>query len=225
MIQIYQNAGIKILERVKSRTSFPGCHKHRIKPGYLGGTYDANNVLFLTQYEHALIHFIMWKLKHDTRDKRAYKMIGIGPAGLSHNDRVDHGLRCVEDKIGFHSASIENLKIWRDKGRETQRRNADELGDKNWYYWSTEVGRRERASMGGRASYGKNPVFKKQQGSFKDRSHAVAAAKKSAKKPVTDGYGVMLKFHTEEERKQFLIINTTWRAGCPTKKEKLLSVK
>ena len=85
---IYQKAYDILVERTKLRYKFTGCHKHRIIQGYKGGTYDANNVLYLTQYEHSLIHFILWKTNHDSRDKRAYKMIGKGPSGLSHEDRV-----------------------------------------------------------------------------------------------------------------------------------------
>ena len=217
---IYQKAYDVFIERTKMRSKFIGCHKHRILQGYKGGTYDDTNVLYLTQKEHSLIHFILWKINQDSRDKRAYKMIGKGPSGLSHEDRVEHGLMCTKDKIGFHGVSNDIKNVWRNKGRETQRIKVVENNDKNWYYWSTKEGRKERASLGGKASYGKNKAFIDQQSSFKDKTKASEAAKRSAKKPVTNGRDI-IKFHTEDQRDDYLQNNPTWRKGCPTKKDKL----
>jgi len=217
---IYQRAYNILLETTKFRSKFIGCHKHRIIQGYKGGTYDTINVLYLTKHEHSLIHFILWKINGDFRDKRAYKMIGKGPSGLSHDDRIDHGLLCAKNKIGFHGFPDDIKNKWRNKGREVQQIKAVENNDKNWYYWSTKKGRKERASLGGKASYGKNKAFIKQQGSFKDKSKASDAAKKSAKKPVTNGKDI-IKFHTEEQRIAYLLSNPAWRKGCPTKKDKL----
>lgn len=220
MKQIYQNVYINLIEKADGRAKFTGCHKHRILQGYNGGTYVKGNVLFLTQQEHSLIHFILWKLNGDSRDKRAYKMIGKGPSGLSHDDRVDHGIACARDGIGFHSASDDTKTLWRQRGRDTQQIRAVDLGDKNWYYWSTEVGRKERASLGGKASYPNNKDFMAQQGSFRDKARASSSGMKAAKKPVTDGKRI-IKFHTEEQRTAYLINNPLWRTGCPTKRDKL----
>lgn len=225
MRSIYQTVLDNLIKEGSSREWFVGCHKHRIVPGYKGGEYAEGNVVYLTQKEHYIVHYLMWKLFRDSRDKRAYKMIGVGPSGLNHQDRVDHGNMCLAKKIGFHKADSETKKVWQQKGTESQKTNYEENGTKNWYYWSTPEGRKERSSLGGKTSYKTNEAFKKQQSSFKDKSLASAASKKSAKKPVTDGRGVMLKFHTEEERNLFLIANPEWRRGCPTKKERSALVK
>jgi len=217
----YQKVLIAIIEVASSRPLFDGCHKHRILPGYLGGSYTEDNVINLTQREHSIVHFLRWKLYQDSRDKRAYKMIGIGPSGLSHQDRIDHGRYCVESRTGIHGADEDTRNMWRERGRATQLKKAS-LGEKNWVYYSTEKGRRERAQLGGLASYGNNQAFINQQSAFKDKDKASAAAKKSAKKPVTDGKGTLRKFHTEEQVNIFLKENPTWRKGCPTKKEKLV---
>ena len=224
MKKIYEKVLLSITDQARSRVYFEGCHKHRILPGYLGGEYYVDNVLFLTQREHSIIHFLRWKIYGDSRDKRAYKIIGKGPSGLSHQDRVDHGRRCFESGIGMHKVDKRTRSEWQEKGRQTQQA-ALALGNKNWVYWSTPRGRKERAQLGGLASYGKNQAFINQQSSFKDRNKASAAAKKSAKKPVTDGCGALRKFHTDEEVTNFLLKNPTWRRGCPTKKEKLALVK
>lgn len=224
MKTIYENVLYNITEQAKYRVYFKGCHKHRIIPGYLGGEYIIDNVLFLTQQEHSVIHFLRWKLYGDTRDKRAYKLIGTGPSGLSNKDRIEHGKMCFDSEIGIHGVGKQTRVEWQQKGRLTQQASAA-LGDKNWFYWSTHEGRIERARLGGIASYGKNAAFINQQGSFKDKSKATAAAKISAKKPVTDGKGTLRKFHTDEQVSKFLMENPTWRKGCPTKKEKLVLVK
>lgn len=224
MKKIYESVLLSITEQAKSRVHFESCHKHRIIPGYLGGEYTTDNVLFLTQREHSIIHFLRWKLYGDSRDRRAHKMIGRGPSGLSHQDRVDHGKMCFDSGIGIHGLDKQTRAEWQERGRLTQQA-AIALGDKNWVYWSTPEGRKERAKLGGLASYGKNQAFINQQSSFKDKEKASAAAKKSAKKPVTDGCGVLRKFHTDEQVTKFLMENPTWRRGCPTKKEKSVLVK
>jgi hypothetical protein len=224
MKKTYENVLFSITEQAKSRVSFEGCHKHRMLPGYLGGEYTTGNVLFLSQREHSIVHFLRWKLYGDSRDKRAYKMIGKGTSGLSHQDRVDHGTMCFDFGIGIHGVDKQTRMEWGERGRSTQQA-AIALGDKNWVYWSTPEGRKERARLGGLASYGKNQAFINQQCSFKDRDKASAAAKKSAKKPVTDGCGIMRKFHTNEQVIEFLMENPTWRRGCPTKTEKLALAK
>lgn len=221
MKNVYQSVYDSIIIQYSGRKWFKGCHKHRIQPGYDKGTYELSNVLFVTQREHSLIHFLRWKLFKDSRDKRAQKMIGVGPSGLSHSDRIEHGMMCAEQKIGFHRAESSLKSEWKKRGRETQKIKCETEGEKNWYYWSTPAGRKERASLGGKASYGKCAAFIEQQGSFKDKKFASEAAKKSAKKPVTNGSGVIRKFHTELERDMFLKDNPTWRRGCPTKKELL----
>lgn len=210
----------QFIEKVKGRSYFEGCHKHRLVPGFLGGEYEEENVVFLTQQEHKLVHFIRWKIYNDVRDKRSYKMIGVGPSGLSYEDRKELGISCVDKKLGIHGADPTLRNLWRDKGRATQVVEAS-MGVKNWVFWSSQEGRKERARIGGIASYGKNQAFLNQQCSFKNTNKASYASSLSSKKPVTDGKGTIKKFHTESERELFLSSNPTWRKGCPTKKEKL----
>jgi hypothetical protein len=220
----YQKVMDAIVVSASGRSFFDGCHKHRIIPGYAGGTYNVENVVYVTQREHSIIHFLRWKLYGDLRDKRAFKMIGTGPSGLSHQDRVDHGRECAENKIGIHGADEATRTEWQGRGRATQVVKA-KLGEKNWVYWSSEEGRRERSRLGGKSSHTKNQLFIEQQCSFTDKDKASAASRKSAKKPVTDGRGTLRKFHTEDQVIMFLKENPTWRRGCPTRKEKLALVR
>jgi len=221
MKTVYENVLNSIYESSPSAW-FDKCHKHRIVPGYEGGEYVESNVVFLTQREHSLVHWLRWKLFGDTRDKRAYKMIGKGPSGLSHQDRVDHGKLCAEMGIGIHSPDFDN-SIAAKRGMDTQRADYIENGTKNFYYWSTPEGRKERAIMGGKASVKVNQAFKDNMGSFKDKEHARNAGAKSAKKPVHKD-GVIRKFHTDDEREKFLSENPGWSRGTgfsPTKGKKM----
>jgi len=218
---VYENVLCSIY-RSSSPVWFTGCHKHRIIPGYEGGEYTEDNVVFLTQHDHSLVHWLRWKLFGDLRDKRAYKMIGQGPSGLSHQDRVDHGNLCVQLRVGIHSDEFDKSTASK-MSLESQRRNHIDTGKRNFYYWSTGEGRIERARMGGRASVKVNQAFIDGMGSFKDREHASRAGAKSAKKPVHKD-GVIRKFHTEEEVEVFLTENPDWKRGtglAPNKGVKL----
>lgn len=209
---VYETVYQKIIEE-SSRERFEGSHCHRIVPGYLGGEYVEDNTIYLTQRQHSLIHWLRWKLWKRSEDKRAYKMIGSGPSGLSHEDRREHGKMCAAKGIGMFSDEIR--KNSQEKGRASQRKEYEEKGNKqNFYYWSTEEGRKERASKGGKTTFEKksNQVWLKQMGSFRDREHALKSGMKGGKKPVTNGITTK-KLKTEEEVENFLKENPEWKRG------------
>lgn len=54
-----------------NRHPFPGCHKHRIIPGYKKGKYEEFNISLLTRQEHRIVHQLRFKLWKDTRDAHA----------------------------------------------------------------------------------------------------------------------------------------------------------
>ena len=47
-------------------------HKHRIIPGHMGGTYEANNVVLLTIEEHAEAHKKLYEKHKKTEDRIAW---------------------------------------------------------------------------------------------------------------------------------------------------------
>lgn len=49
--------------------------KHRITPGYEGGTYETNNVILLTFPEHAMAHYLRYLQYGKVEDLRAYRMM------------------------------------------------------------------------------------------------------------------------------------------------------
>lgn len=120
-----------------------GLHKHHITPKHMGGNDDESNFTYLTVREHILAHFMLWKIYGSINDLRSMHMLG---ANLSVEYRRKIGKWCHENNIGMFAASDEDKQAWRQRGIQTQKQS----GDKNsFYYWSTEEGRKKRASMGG----------------------------------------------------------------------------
>lgn len=120
-------------------------HRHHIIPVHSGGLDEENNYTYLTVREHIIAHFLLWKINKNPNDLRSMKMLG---ANLTSNQRKVIGEYCRDNKIGFHGATPEQRKIWSKRGMETQKKSGDE---NSFYYWSTEEGRKKRASLGGKA--------------------------------------------------------------------------
>jgi hypothetical protein len=89
---------------------------------------------------------LLWKIYKNPNDLRSMKMLG---AKLTPYQRRQIGLFCVANKIGIHGYTKDQHSINSQKGLESQKQS----GSKNtFYYWSTEEGRKERSSLGGKAS-------------------------------------------------------------------------
>lgn len=218
MKPIYE-AVLKKIYLTSPAEPFVGCHKHRVVPGYQGGTYSNDNIVYLSQKQHSLVHWLRWKIFGDTRDRRGYKMIGVGPSGLSHEDRVEHGYMCQKQKIGIHGLSLDKRQDIGNKTFKIQKEEYELTGKKNFFYWSTKEGRRERASLGGKTSYKTNEAFLSQQSSFKDQSKAKLYGAMAGKKQATNGMSNK-RFKTDDERNKFILENEGWRVGT-TRKYKL----
>lgn len=50
-------------------------HKHRITPGYMGGTYEDWNIAILSVHEHALAHKWLYMLFGNWQDKLAWEAL------------------------------------------------------------------------------------------------------------------------------------------------------
>jgi hypothetical protein len=121
-------------------------HRHHIVPKHSGGTDDPSNFTYLTIREHIIAHFLLWKMHHNPNDLRAIKMLG---AKITSAQRKILGIWCRDNKIGFHGATKEQRLEWNRKSIKAQKSK----GDKNsFWWWSTEEGRKHRASLGGKAS-------------------------------------------------------------------------
>jgi hypothetical protein len=146
-MSIYQKIYYNICEHGKQlKNSYrpgSGLHKHHITPKHCGGIDIEDNYTYLTVREHIIAHFLLWKLYKNPNDLRSMKMLG---AELSVQYRKYIGIYCRDNKIGFHGANKEQRSKWRKLGIETQKTQ-----ENSWWYWSTEKGRKHRASLGGKA--------------------------------------------------------------------------
>jgi len=109
----------------------------------MGGSDDETNFTYLTVREHILAHFMLWKIHGNINDLRSMNMLG---GNLSVEYRRKIGKWCYENNIGMFAASDEDKQAWRQRGIQTQKQSGD---NNSFYYWSTEEGRKKRASMGG----------------------------------------------------------------------------
>lgn len=151
-MSIYSRLYFGICESRKSNStnyvSGSGLHRHHIKPRHSGGEDDEENYTYLTIREHKIVHFLLWKMHGNVNDLRSMHMLG---ANLSVEKRRIIGKWCYENKIGCHAISDEQRLKNLAAGRETQKLDYETTGNKNnFYYWSTEIGRRERSSIGGK---------------------------------------------------------------------------
>jgi hypothetical protein len=155
-MSIYSNTYYSLCHRgcqlIKQWKPGSGLHRHHITPRHSGGTDDASNFTFLTVREHIIAHFLLWKMYHNPNDLRSMKMLG---AKLTLDQRRIVGEWCRDNKIGIHGATIEKRKEWQQKGLQSQIGNKD-----SWWYWSTEEGRKERASRGGKVGGKKQSELK-----------------------------------------------------------------
>ncbi len=133
--------------RKENYKKYSGLHKHHIIPKHMGGTDEDCNLTYLNIREHIIAHYLLWKIYKNPNDLRSMKMLG---ANLSPQYRKIIGEFCRDNEIGFFSIPMEERKEWIIKGIETQKQEYLINNTKNFYYWSTEKGRKERASLGGK---------------------------------------------------------------------------
>lgn len=79
-----------LIERGKTRkkTKGDGLHTHRINPGYAGGKYEPNNITFLTQKEHRIIHYLRYRLFGHRADIYSYIRLKGSFSGHSHSEET-----------------------------------------------------------------------------------------------------------------------------------------
>jgi hypothetical protein len=152
--RIYYSLVYKRSQLVENWKQGSGIHRHHIIPKHSGGLDEESNFTYLTVREHIIAHFLLWKMHRNVNDLRAMKMLG---ANLTYQQRREIGIWCRDNNIGWHNPSVR--KMAQMCGLATQKQK----NSKNtFYYWTTEEGRKKRASMGGHASIlsNKNTSFK-----------------------------------------------------------------
>jgi len=131
----------QLVENWKSGSNI---HRHHIVPRHSGGTDDSSNFTYLTIREHIIAHFLLWKIHKNPNDLRSMKLLG---ANLTSEQRKIVGIWCRDNKIGIHGYSKEQRLEWQRKGIESQKIKQDK---NSFWWWSTEEGRKQRASIGGK---------------------------------------------------------------------------
>lgn len=188
-------------------------HRHHILPVHMGGKDEDINYTYLTVREHIIAHFLLWKIHKNPNDLRSMKMLG---AKLTVKQRKIIGKFCVKNKIGVHGYSKEKKSQIGQKTFKKMKQQYVETGTKNFYYWASETGRKERASMGGKASAAKDPDMWKRmrKGKSKEeiREFCRQGSLNAPKQPATNGKENR-KFYTKKERRAFIESNPGWRCG------------
>jgi len=70
---------------------------HHIKPRYIGGTDEPENLIELTYKEHATAHFLLWLQYHDERDWLAWR----GCEGLIGKEQIHKEICSIAGKKSY----------------------------------------------------------------------------------------------------------------------------
>ena len=205
--QIYSNLCEGNKSRKEDYKKYSGLHKHHIVPKHMGGTDEDCNLTYLSIREHIISHYLLWKIYKNPNDLRSMKMLG---ANLSPQHRKIIGEFCRDNEIGFFSTSTEERKEWRIKGIETQKQDYLKNNTKNFYYWSTEEGRKERASLGGKQRGSKEFTYWASNEGRKERASLGGKAHKGKKVmhlPGTKGWKRILPEDVNNK------LNKGWKFG------------
>ena len=205
--QIYSNLCEGNKSRKDNYKKYSGLHEHHIIPKHMGGSDEDYNLTYLNVKEHIIAHYLLWKIHKNPNDLRSMKMLG---ANLSIHHRKIIGEYCRDNQIGFFSTSIEERKEWRIKGIETQKQEYLNNNTKNFYYWSTEKGRKERASLGGKQRGSKEFTYWASNEGRKERASLGGKAHKGKKVmhlPGTKGWKRILPEEVDVK------LNKGWKFG------------
>jgi hypothetical protein len=180
----------------------------------MGGSDEEHNLTYLDTREHIIAHYLLWKIYKNPNDLRAMKMLG---ANLSPQHRKITGEFCRDNNIGFFSCSLEERREWREKGLKSQKQDYLENNIKNFYYWSTEEGRRERASLGGKKRASKEFNYWMSKEGQKERASRGGKAHKGKKAMYKPGDSTFKRVKPEDFE---TYLNEGYIFGSPLKTNK-----
>lgn len=102
-----------------------GLERHRILPGHQGGEYVDGNCTYLTHRQHYIVHFLLWKMYGDVRDKFvAYTMRSGFKTGVPHT---------VESKEKLSKSRKERIAVNKEgKSKWIQPKDLQSYLDDGW---------------------------------------------------------------------------------------------
>jgi hypothetical protein len=107
--QIYHNIIEEGRKRKLKYKRKSGLHKHHIIPRHSGGNDDEENFSYLTEREHYIVHYLLWKINHNVNDlwsaqflrKKFYIPKEIRKSQASKGGKIG-GKKQAELGLGFH---------------------------------------------------------------------------------------------------------------------------
>jgi hypothetical protein len=130
-----------------------GFHKHHITPKHLGGSNDPSNLVLLHPYDHAIAHYVRWKIFKTNGDAWAFNRLkvwlddgGLTVKGMRHNNesKIAIGLHSktrvrkphseeTRAKISVSKSGVaSNRKGAKHTQEATQKMSASHLGQEPW---------------------------------------------------------------------------------------------
>ena len=172
-LKVYCN----LIRKAENRTPPEGyTEKHHTFPKGIFG--DNDRIVVLTPREHYITHLLLEQIcikRYGVGDKNTRKMTLA--CIMMRNRSEKYNSHLYEQVRKRHS---ENMK---EKMKEIETQKQDYLNNntKNFYYWSTEEGRKERASLGGKQRGSKEFTYWASNEGRKERASLGGKAHKGKK--------------------------------------------
>jgi hypothetical protein len=143
---------------VKNNRLLDGFHRHHVVPRHLGGTDAPSNLVMLHPYDHAIAHFVRWKMYGTDGDAWAFNRLKGWLDDGSFTVKGMHHSRETKKLIGQHSAS----RIRKPHTQETKEKisaaKAGKVSNRKGSKHSAEAIQKMRESHIGQEAWNKGSV-------------------------------------------------------------------